>query len=158
MRYTVGVSDMMVAAHEGDIIVTHALGSCVGISIHDPVARVGGILHYMLPVSKVHKSKAQINPLMFGDTGIPMLFEEVYRLGGRKENLRVVMAGGAQVLASADFFDIGNRNVVIARKLFWKNGILVAAEHVGGHIPRTFYLEIGSGTTWFTSHGERVDL
>lgn len=158
MRYTVGVSDMKVTDREGDLVVTHALGSCIGISIHDPVAHVGGILHYMLPVSKVDPEKAKLNPMMFGDTGVPLFFQEAYRLGAKKENLRVVMAGGAQVFGASDFFDIGNRNIVIARKLFWKNGIMVAAEHTGGHIPRTMYLEVGTGTSWFTSHGERFTL
>jgi chemotaxis protein CheD len=158
MQYTVGVSDMKVSNGSGDVIVTHALGSCIGIAIHDPVANVGGILHYMLPVAKVDPEKAINNPMMFGDTGVPQLFKEAYRRGARKENLRVSMAGGAQVFGSSDFFDIGNRNVVTARKLFWKNGVMLAAEHVGGHIPRTLYLEIGTGKVWFTSHGERFDL
>ena len=158
MRYTVGVSDMKVTGGTDDLVVTHALGSCIGIAIHDPVAGVGGILHYMLPVSKVDPEKAKNNPLMFGDTGIPQLFQEAYRLGAKKEHCRVVMAGGAQVFGSGDFFDIGNRNIVIARKLFWKNSVMVAAEHTGGHIPRTMYLEMSSGTTWFTSHGERFSL
>ncbi len=158
MKYTVGVSDLKVCASEGDVIVTHALGSCVGIAIHDPEACVGGILHYMLPLSAVDPEKSRDNPMMFGDMGIPMLFEEVYRYGGRKERLRVVMAGGAQVFEDNDFFDIGKRNVIIARKLFWKNNVLIAAEDVGGHIPRTLYLRIGSGETYFTSRGERQDL
>lgn len=158
MRYTVGVSDMKVSDVAGDVVVTHALGSCIGIAIHDSVAKVGGILHYMLPVSKVDPEKAEKNPMMFGDTGVPRLFKEAYQMGARKEHLRVSMAGGAQVFGNTDFFDIGNRNIVIARKLFWKNGIMLAAEHVGGHIPRTLYLEIGSGKMWFTSHGERFEL
>lgn len=158
MRYTVGVSDMKLSSQEGDIIVTHALGSCIGIAIYDPVACVGGILHYMLPISKADSIKADNNPFMFGDTGIPLLFQEAYKIGAKKENLRVVMAGGAQVFEDKDFFDIGKRNTVIARKLFWKNNFLIAAEHVGGHAPRTMYLEMGSGVTYFTSRGERYEL
>jgi chemotaxis protein CheD len=158
MKYTVGVSDMKVCSVVGDVIVTHALGSCIGVAVYDPEAHVGGILHYMLPLSKVDAAKADANPFMFGDTGIPLLFEEAYRQGAHKENLRVVMAGGAQVFEDQDFFDIGNRNTIIARKLFWKNHVMIAAEHVGGHIPRTLYLELGSGRTWFSSHGQVVDL
>jgi chemotaxis protein CheD len=158
MKYTAGVSDMKLSAAAGDIIVTHALGSCIGVAIHDSVSCVGGILHYMLPLSSVDCTKAQQNPFMFGDTGIPLLFEEAYQLGAKKENLRVVIAGGAQVFEDRDFFDIGKRNTVIARKLFWKNNIMIAAEHVGGHLPRTMYLEIGQGTTYFTSRGERCEL
>ena len=158
MKYTVGVSDMKVCACAGDQIVTHALGSCLGIAIHDPVAAVGGILHYMLPLSQVDTAKSAANPFMFGDTGVPLFFQEAYKNGATKENLRVVIAGGAQVFEQRDFFDIGKRNIVIARKLFWKNNIMIAAENVGGHIPRTLYLEVGSGKTWFTSHGQTVEL
>jgi chemotaxis protein CheD len=142
----------------GDIIVTHALGSCIGVAIHDPAAHVGGILHYMLPLSKVDERKADANASMFGDTGIPRLFQEAYSLGATKANLRVVIAGGAQVFEQQDFFDIGKRNIVIARKMFWKNNVLIAAENIADHIPRTLFLEVGSGKTWFTSRGVVKDL
>jgi chemotaxis protein CheD len=158
IRYTVGVSDMKLSAAAGDLIVTHALGSCIGVAIYDPSACVGGILHYMLPLSTVDPAKAAANPYMFGDTGIPSFFQEAYKLGAKKERLRIVMAGGAQVFEKQDFFDIGKRNIVIARKLFWKNNLMIAAEHVEGHIPRTLYLEMGSGRTWLTSRGVRYDL
>lgn len=158
MRYTVGISEMLFGSAEGDLIVTHALGSCIGVSIHDPFAKVGGILHYMLPMSSLDKEKAEKNPLMFGDSGIPEFFKEAYKLGAKKERLRVVIAGGANVIAGSHQFDIGNRNIVIARKLFWKNNILIAAENVGGTIPRTMYLEVGTGKSWFTSRGETVVL
>ena len=158
VRYTVGVSDMSLSACAGDLIVTHALGSCIGVAIHDPTACVGGILHYMLPLSTIDAARAASNPYMFGDTGIPAFFQEAYRLGAKKENMRVVIAGGAQVFEKKDFFDIGKRNIVIARKLFWKNNLMIAAEHVEGHIPRTLFLEIGSGKTWMTSRGVRCDL
>jgi chemotaxis protein CheD len=158
MKYTVGVSDMKCSCSGSDQIVTHALGSCIGVAIHDSEARVGGILHYMLPLSQVDRAKATANPFMFGDLGIPLLFEEAYRLGARKERLRVVIAGGAQVFEQEDTFAIGKRNIVIARKLFWKNNVLIAAENVGGSIPRTLYLDIGSGRTWFSSRGEETEL
>lgn len=150
---------MKISNVPGDIIVTHALGSCLGVAIHDSDAGVGGILHYMLPLSSFDGEKAKENPLMFGDTGIPLLFEEAYKLGAKKSSLRVVIAGGAKVFErDTDLFVIGKRNEVIARKLFWKNNIMISAENVGGNIPRTLYLEIGSGTTWITTIGERIDL
>jgi chemotaxis protein CheD len=158
MRYTVGISEMTFGTSPGDLMVTHALGSCIGIAIHDPVANVGGILHYMLPVSSLDADKAKRNPLMFGDTGIPDFFKEAYRLGAQKNRIRIVMAGGANVIAGNHNFDIGNRNITIARKLFWKNNLLIDAEQVGGTIPRTLYLEVGSGHTWFTSRGEIIEL
>lgn len=158
IRYTVGISEMAFGTEEGDLIVTHALGSCLGVSIYDPVVKVGGILHYMLPNSSLDSEKARKNPLMFGDIGIPAFFQEAYRLGAQKDRLRVVIAGGANVINANNNFDIGGRNITIARKLFWKNNVLIAAQHVGGDMPRTLYLEIGSGRTWFTSRGQSLDL
>jgi len=158
MKITVGVSDMTVSKTRGDIIVTHALGSCIGLVIHDAVACVGGLLHYMLPLSKIDEGKKDINPFMFGDTGIPALFQEAYKLGAKKENISVAMAGGADILENCNYFNIGSRNIAIARKMFWKNGIMITAENTGGSHPRTMYLEIGSGKSWITTSGERTDL
>ncbi len=158
MKITVGVSEMYVSNKPGDIIVTHALGSCIGLAIHDPVAHVGGLLHYMLPLSKIDNDNKVVNPYMYGDTGIPALFNEVYKRGAKKETITVVMAGGADILENCNFFNIGSRNITIARKMFWKNGIMIAAENTGGSKPRTLYLEIGTGKTWMTTGSERTDL
>jgi len=138
--------------------VTHALGSCVGVVVHDAQACVGGILHYMLPASSLDPDKSRMNPFMFGDTGIPAFFKEAYALGAAKDRMRVVIAGGARVIESVQTLDIGARNVVIARKLFWKNGVMIAAEDVEGNRPRTLFLEVGTGRTWFTTRGEVHDL
>lgn len=158
MRIVVKVSDMKLSKTPGDIIVTHALGSCIGIAIHDSLAGVGGILHYMLPKSSIDEKKAEQNPFMFADTGIPLFFQNAYKMGAKKENLRVVMAGGSNLFEENDMFAIGKRNAVIARKLFWKNSVIIDKENVGGNISRTFYLEIGSGSTWLTSGSNRIDL
>ncbi len=158
MRHIVGVSDMKLSNNPGEHIVTFALGSCIGIAIHDPIAKVGGILHYMLPQSKIDVKKAEMNPFMFGDTGIPLFFRKAYELGASKQRLRVVMAGGAAVIDMKDRFNIGKRNITIARKLFWKNNILIDAEHVGDSISRTLYLDITTGRVWFTNKGEEIEL
>jgi chemotaxis protein CheD len=158
MKITIGVSDMQLSKTPGDTLVTHALGSCIGIAIYDSIAMVGGILHYMLPFSKLDNDKADANPYMFGDSGIPQFFIESYKLGAKKENIRVVIAGGAEIIDKCDFFNIGNRNIAIARKMFWKNGIMITAEQTGGNIPRTMYLEIDSGKAWIATAGNRTDL
>lgn len=158
MKYVIGVSDLKLSKCEGDTLVTYALGSCVGIILYDHTVHVGGILHYMLPLAKVDELKAKKNPAMFGDTGIPLLFNEAYKLGAKKENIQVKMAGGAEIFENNDFFAIGKRNVIIARKMFWKNNVLITAEHTGGSIPRNLFLEIGDGKSWITSRGERMEL
>ncbi len=74
MRHVVAVGDMKIG-RDADLIVTHALGSCLGLVVYDPVEKVGGLLHAMLPLSKINPDKAKANPYMFVDTGVPALFK-----------------------------------------------------------------------------------
>jgi chemotaxis protein CheD len=155
---TVGVADMKLSARPGERVITHALGSCVGLAIHDPRAGVGGILHFMLPHASVNPDKGRQNPCMFGDLGIPAFLREAYALGARPEHLRVVMAGGAHLIDAEGFFAIGKRNQVIARQLCWRNRLLIDREHVGGTLSRTLGLEVGSGRTWVKYQGREMEL
>jgi chemotaxis protein CheD len=154
----VGVADMKLSSTRGEIIVTHALGSCLGVAIHDPVTCLGGIFHVMLPLASVAPDKAASNPWMFVDTGTPLFFQQAYSAGAQKSRLVVKVAGGANVAQGEDFFAIGQRNITMLRKLFWKNGILVKGEDVGGHIARTLYLEVGTGRTWLHSSGREWEI
>lgn len=159
MKHIVGVADMKVVSQPGDIIVTHALGSCLGIAVHDPVIGVGGLLHVMLPMSKISPEKALANPSMFVDTGVPALFRAIYDAGGEKRRLKVTVAGGANIQNHGeDKFAIGQRNYTVFKKILWKNGVLIDAEDVAGTIARTMYLEIGSGKVWLSIQGKQVSL
>jgi chemotaxis protein CheD len=149
----VGVADMVVVKDPCARIVTHALGSCIGVTIYDPVAHVGGMLHFMLPDSKINADKAAGNPAMFADTGVPDLFKKSYALGAKKENLIVCAAGGAEVLSDGGHFKIGSRNRTILRKIFWKNGILLAADDTGGNSSRTLTLSVTDGSVYVKSKG-----
>ena len=91
----VGVADVKVSNDPALRLITYALGSCLGISVHDPVAGVGGLLHVMLPTGTIDPAKMQAKPAMFVDSGVPLLFKECYRLGARKERMIVRVAGGA---------------------------------------------------------------
>ncbi len=144
-RITVGIADARTASGEADVLVTYALGSCIGVTIYDPVARVGGMLHFMLPQSSLSPEKASNSPCMFADTGVPLLFRSAYELGAKKERLIVCAAGGAEILADEGHFRIGTRNRTILRKLFWKNSILLAAEDTGGNHSRTLTLRLADG-------------
>lgn len=150
---------MKLSSGKGDILVTHALGSCLGITVHDPEACVGGLLHVMLPNSEIDHEKAAENPYMFMDTGVPRLFKECYKLGAKREKLIVKVAGGASFQNdSQDFFAIGKRNYIVLRKLLWKNGFMIKSEDVGGSISRTLYLDISTGRTWIKSMGREWEL
>jgi chemotaxis protein CheD len=154
MNIIVGVSDMKVSQDPNGVLVTYSLGSCIGIAVYDPVARVGGLLHYMLPESSLDSGKAAANPFMFADTGIPRLFKSVYELGGIKSRMRVIMVGGSQVLDQKGFFNIGKRNEMAARKLFHRNNVVIDFSHTGGSGNRTLRLAINDGKCALKESGE----
>jgi chemotaxis protein CheD len=145
MRRVIGVADMVVSDSPEDLLITYSLGSCIAVIIFDPLAGVGGMLHYMLPESSLDPEKAQKNPSMFADTGITRLFKNSYQMGARKENIVVKSVGGAQMLDPNGIFNIGKRNCLAMRKIFWKNNVAITAEHVGGEVNRTVRLEMDSG-------------
>lgn len=149
---TVGISDCIVSADPYAIVTTHALGSCIAVAIHDPVAQVAGLLHFMLPESSMDVDKAKARPFMFSDTGIPLLFHGAYNLGAVKQRLVVTLIGGAQVLDTGSTFNIGKRNHLACRKILWKAGVIVHHEEVGGTAARSVRMEVGSGRI-FLSHG-----
>lgn len=156
--HTVGISEMIVSRREEDILVTYALGSCLGLSLYDPVARVGGLIHCMLPLSKIDKAKAAAAPAMFVDTGVPGLLAALFEMGARRENLVATAAGAARVLQDVDHFKIGERNHTVLRKLLWKNSILIAYEDVGGAAARTMYLHMATGLTVIKTKGQAVQV
>lgn len=159
MKQIVGIADMKISSKQGDVLITYALGSCLGITIHDPVAKVGGMLHVMLPLSSVNSAKAAENPMMFVDTGVPELFKACYRVGAKKERLVLKVAGGASLQNNEenDQFQIGKRNFLMLRKLLWKNNVLIEAWDVGESHSRTMSLDISSGEVVLKmSNGETV--
>lgn len=160
MRHTVGIADMKISTDPGDLLITHALGSCLGLTVYDPAARVGGMLHVMLPLSTIDPKKAEDNPYMFVDTGVPRLFLESYKAGAQKNRLIVKVAGGATLRANSeeDYFEIGKRNFIMLKKLLWKNDVIINAQDVGGGSSRTMSLAIDTGDVTLRINGAEVNL
>ena len=154
----VGVADCRVGHTPEQVLATFALGSCIGLSVYDPTAAVGGMLHYMLPDSTIDPARGRENPYMFADTGIPKLVERVCGQGANRRRLIAHAAGGASMMDPQAVFDIGKRNYLALRKILWKAGILLAGEAVGGTYSRTIRLEIGSGRLWLQENGKRKEL
>ena len=154
-RVVVGIADLKVG-RSGDFLVTHALGSCLGIVAHDPVAMVGGMLHVMLPSSQINEEKAREKPAMFVDRGVPLLFQSCYRLGAEKSRMVVKVAGGAARAqdGAADSFQIGKRNMLMLRKLLWKNGVLIRGQDVGGTASRDLLYDVETGDVSVRSGGK----
>lgn len=157
----VGIAEMRLAADPDTTLVTYALGSCLGIAVHDPVAGIGGLLHVMLPSSEIDRDRAHENPFMFVDTGVPEMFRACYRAGAAKERMVVKVAGGSYAAPdeAADRFQIGKRNVLTLRKLLWKNGVIVRAEDVGGQrTSRHMALHVGTGEVIVKANGRDITL
>jgi chemotaxis protein CheD len=154
MRRTVGVAQMAISGVPGDVLVTHALGSCLGITIYDPTIGLAGLLHVMLPLSNIDRAKAEANPAMFVDTGVPLLLGAAYAAGARRQRLIVKVAGGAsrRELTTGPLA-IGKRNVIVLKRLLWKNGIFIAAEEVGGVEARGMSIDVDSGTVQLFAAG-----
>jgi chemotaxis receptor (MCP) glutamine deamidase CheD len=130
----VGIGDCKWSSDPSDVLITHALGSCIAVMIHDPVLRVTGMLHFMLPESSIDPEKTKARPFAYADTGIPLLFQRAYQMGAVKARIRVMVAGGAQMLDPSGTFNIGKRNHLAMRKVFWKAGVLrVVVQYPRGH-------------------------
>jgi len=156
---TVGISDLALSSSQGDVIITYSLGSCLGVTVFDPQTKVGGMVHCQLPsCSTEDKTKAKTNPAMFVDTGVTLLFQKFFEMGGSKARMIVKAAGCAAILDSNGFFRIGERNVTLFRKLLWKNGIILKNSEVGGDVSRTLVLEMSTGRTLIRSKGEEREL
>lgn len=154
----VDIADMAVSSNPEDTLVTYSLGSCLGITIYDPVLKIGGMIHCMLPISKIDDNKAKERPAMFVDTGLPMMLTRLFEMGLRKANAVVKVAGGSRLLDKNDLFKIGERNYTMFRKIIWKNGMMIKAEDVGGAETRTIRLDIATGRFNIKSSGREFEL
>ena len=154
MKIIVGMADMQVSKEPEAMLISFALGSCIGVALYDTLVRVGGLLHFMLPDSQIDLPKSQKNPWMFADTGIPLFFKEAYKLGGEKKRMVVTVAGGSQLMDVSGYFNIGKRNYLMLRKIFWANNVLIRSEAIGGNVNRTVRMELSTGEVWVKTSGE----
>lgn len=154
----VDIADMKVSTDPECALVTYSLGSCLGVTIYDPEIHVGGMAHFMLPLSTLDTEKTRDRPFMYVDVGMVQFLEELFRLGVRKDRCIVKVAGGSAMLVTHDIFRIGQRNYTVLRKILWKNGLLLKGEDVGGALSRTMRLDIADGRVTIKSQGETKDL
>lgn len=138
----VGIADVKAARNPGKL-VTVGLGSCVGVVLHDPAAKVGALAHIMLPNSENSLVK---NKAKFADTAVPLAVEKMEKLGAQKSRIVAKIAGGARMFsfASGQTF-IGDRNVAAVEETLKKNGVPILACDVGGSIGRTLEFDVSSG-------------
>ena len=141
----VGMADLNVCVSP-DRITTLGLGSCVGIALRDPVTKIGGLAHIMLPDSTTIRNNSNIPK--FADTGIEELVKQVTRKGANRSRLVAKIAGGAQMFgfgSNSEMVRVGERNVQATKKKLAEMKIPILAEDTGKNFGRTviFYPETG---------------
>lgn len=152
----VGIADYKVARNPGRLI-TLGLGSCVGVSLYDPVVKVGGLLHVMLPDSTQFNNVTK--PAKFADLGIPLMIKSMQLTGAIAGRLQAKLVGGAQMFSGLDdklTLNIGQRNTEKSREVLKKLGIPVLCEEVGGNRGRTVILDTQTGEVYVRILGNKL--
>lgn len=142
----VGIGGMAIAK-PGEILVTYALGSCVGICLYDDTTKIAGMAHILLPNSQGFDAEGE-KAYKFADIAILKLIELMIKSGARKSNIKAKIAGGAQMFASMNstlLMDIGKRNVEATKSILAANKIPVIKEDTGKNYGRTQYLDPENG-------------
>lgn len=158
-KRTIGIADMKVSSNKEEALITYSLGSCLAVITYDRVRHIAGMIHLMLPESKIEKlSKDSIafNPYKYVDTGVPALFKRMAKEGSKKKDITISVFGGAQVFQREDYFNIGKRNYVAFRKMLWKHGMLIKNEHVGGKVHRTVKVRVDTGEIMLDVNKEEI--
>lgn len=141
----VGMADYKVGRSPSTLI-SYGLGSCIGVSLYDPLRKIGGLLHIMLPDST--QARSSDNPAKFADTGIPLMINDVVALGATRARLVAKIAGGAQMFSfsnATDIMRVGTRNAEVCKQILRRNGIRLIAEDTGGTYGRTVSIDLSTG-------------
>ena len=155
----VGISDYK-TSKAPDTLVTYALGSCVGITLYDPVAHIGGLAHIMLPSSTLKANGINGDRMKYADTAIPDLIGDLERIGASKSQLKAKIVGGANMFNTigTSFVDtIGDRNIEAVRSVLAGFGIPLIAEDVGSNYGRTVYFLLANGMVKVQSLGKNIN-
>jgi len=157
--YIVGISDCKASDCADDVIVTYALGSCVGAALYDEEAKIGGLLHCLLPDSSCGLPKNRDkNPHMYADAGLLSLIGMLIDMGAAKERITAKLVGGANMLSNSSLLDIGKRNSEAAMDMLKQEGIPLIGSSIGGNVGRSmwFNLKDGSVRVRLLGRGEEV--
>ena len=151
-KISVGIADMKITRQEG-ILITYALGSCIGISFYDPMIKLGALLHIMLP----QKQGTDANVFKFADSGIPETLRKLQAFGATKSRMVCKIAGGAKMFemkGGGGLGNIGERNAQNVKRILMAEGLRVASEDTGANYARTMLLDVATGKVYVRSAGK----
>lgn len=148
----IGIGDMKVLRQEG-ILITYALGSCIGVTLYDPMIKLGGLLHIMLPQAT---DQAGASPFKFADTGVREMVRKMAVFGGSKNRYICKIAGGAQMFQmTGPIGNIGERNILSVKKALSDEQIRIQGEDIGKNYARTMLLDVGTGEVKIRTMGRQ---
>ena len=153
-KLTVGIADMKIAQGSG-VLITYALGSCIGLCFHDPRLHLGALLHIMLPLNMEAGRK---NPLKYADTGIKETLKQLEAKGASRARMTVKIAGGAkmfEVSGGSGLGNIGQRNIESVHTILKRENIRLIGEYTGGTVARTLLFDVASGQGCIRSYGAK---
>lgn len=154
----VGMADLNICKAP-DMITTLGLGSCIGIAVYDPVTKIGGLAHIMLPDSTQMRNNS--NAAKFADTGIEELIKQVTRAGANKHRLVAKIAGGAKMFEVKGMSGVGNvgeRNALASKAKLSQLGIPLIAEDTGLNFGRTVELYPETGEYYIKAVGKPLKI
>jgi len=141
-KSSIGMAEYRVSKDPEEVLCILGLGSCVGLCLYDTVRKIGGMAHILLP-EKIGK---QDNPFKFAETAPLALLEEMQKEGALKRDIYAKISGGAMMFSGSNsLFDIGQRNVEMAKKVLAELGIPLKAEEVGGKKGRSIFFYVKDG-------------
>lgn len=138
------------------ILVAYPVHEGLGISVYDPAAKVGGLLHFIRPDSKEEPEKAKAVPAMFADTGIAAFLWDLFKTGASRKGLQVKLAGGGELFHGAP--GLGQKNVLSAKRALWKHSMVVSNEAVGGPVGLHLKLDMSNGSVMVKTRDQEIQL
>ncbi len=151
----VNFGELKISQNPAETLVAFSIGSGIGITIYDPIIKAGGLLNLILPDStKMSPSKAQLHPFMFADTGLAAFLVALHDIGAQPENLKVVLAGGAQIMDQTAAFNIGRHNQRAVTSFLDEKKIVAHYADIGGIYLRTLRLDMASGDSLIQTIGQ----
>ena len=140
-KIVVGIADMKIARQRG-MLITYALGSCIGICLYDPVIKLGALIHIMLPLNM---EAGRAHPFKYADTGIQQTLHKMQAMGAKMFEMQGDGALG----------NIGQRNADSVKMMLRKAGVRLAREEIGGTVARTLLFDVSTGQACIRSYGKQ---
>ena len=142
-KITIGIADMKMAQNSG-MLITYALGSCIGICLYDQKIKLGALIHIMLPLNMEPGRK---NTMKYADTGIRETLKMMEAKGASRSRITAKIAGGAKMfeVKGGSLSNIGQRNIESVLNTLNREGIKLLQEDVGGTVARTLLFDVGTG-------------